>query len=134
MADWIDAAFVAAHADVKGVDPTGAALVNATAAAAAYVQDARPDLGWAVEGFAPSAAVKLGAAMLAWRLYQRRSAPLGVATSNTGEPVEILRTDPDIERLLGVGSAGRFVFGAPARGPRTVTVPTSALNDGTVPE
>lgn len=114
MADWIDAGYVAAHADVRGVDADSTPLANAVAAAAAYVEGARPDLDWTDDDFAPSPAIKLGTAMLAWRLYQRRAAPLGVTTSSTGEPVEILRDDPDIARLLGIGSqSGRFVFGAP---------------------
>lgn len=116
MADWIDAAFVAVHADVVGVDSASVPLVNAVAAAAAYVQDARADLGWSVEGFVPSAAVKLGTAMLAWRLYQRKDAPLGVVTTSSGDPAQILYEDPDISRLLGIGSQSRrFVFGAPTR-------------------
>ena len=113
---WIDAAYVAAHADVVGASPSEVPLGNATAAAAAYVQRVRADLPWDAAGWSVPADIKLGTAMLAWRLYERRAAPLGIATSSTGDPVEILREDPDIARLLGVGSAaGRFVFGAPSR-------------------
>ncbi|WP_375425988.1 hypothetical protein [uncultured Friedmanniella sp.] len=116
MVSWIDAAFVAAHADVDGVSATDVPLVNATAAASAYVEEARSDLDWSGEGFVPSPAVKLGTAMLAWRLYQRKDAPLGIITSPTGDPLSILFEDPDIARLLGVGSqSGRFVFGAPTQ-------------------
>ena len=115
-ADWIDAAFVAVHADVAGTSPVGVPLINATAAAAAYVQGrARGDLPWDSGGWSVPADVKLGTAMLAWRLYERRNAPLGITTSSTGDPIEILREDPDIARLLGTGPSGRFVFGAPTR-------------------
>lgn len=115
MADWLTPAFVAAHADVSGTPLAGAPLVNVCAAAQAYVRRVRDDLPWAQLGFGWSvpADVRLGAAMLAYRLYQRKAAPLGVTTSPSGDPVEILRSDPDIARLLGIEGSGRFVFGAP---------------------
>ena len=135
MAPWIDAAYVAAHADIDGVDSTSAPLVNATAAAVAYVQEARPDLGWAAEGYAPSAAIKLGTAMLAWRLYQRKDAPLGVVTSATGDPATLLYEDPDIARLLSIGAhSTRFVFGGPTtiETPVEVPVPSGDLDGGII--
>lgn len=115
MADWLTPAFVAAHVDVQGTPPGAASLVNVVAAARAYVERVREDLPWQRLGWGWNvpADVKLGAAMLAWRLYQRRAAPLGITTSTTGDPVEILRSDPDIARLLGIEGSGRFVFGAP---------------------
>ena len=124
MADWLTPAFVAAHVDVEGTPLTGPSLANVTAAASAYVQRIRDDLPWSLLGFGWKVPpdIKLGAAMLAWRLYQRRAAPLGITTSPTGDPVEILRSDPDIARLLGIEGSGRFVFGAP----RDPVAPTSS--------
>lgn len=113
MPGWCTPAGVVAHVDVKGVSASSVPLVNACAAAEAWVEGtARRDLAWTSEGFVPPADVKLGGLMLAWRWYQRRAAPLGVVTGPSGDPVEMLRNDPDIARLLGIGGNGRFVFGA----------------------
>lgn len=136
MADWLTPAFVAAHADVSGTPLGGASLVNVAAAAQAYVERVRSDLPWAQLGWGWSvpADVKLGAAMLAFRLYQRRAAPLGVTTNPSGDPVEILRSDPDIARLIGIEGSGRFVFGAPSRLEPAVTAETGGIgldDDGT---
>lgn len=115
MPGWLTAEAVAANAEVKGVTASSVPLQSATAAAETWVEGtARPDLAWSLPEFAVPADVKLGAMMLAWRWYQRRASPLGVVTAPTGDPVEILRNDPDISRLLGVagGTEGAFVFGA----------------------
>lgn len=115
MPGWLTSDSVAAHAEVKGVTGASVPLISAAAAAEAWVEGtARPDLPWATVGYEPAADVYLGALMLAWRWYQRRASPLGVVTAPTGDPVEILRNDPDISRLLGVagGAEGAFVFGA----------------------
>lgn len=89
------------------------ALKLAANAAAEYVEDLKPDefLG---QSFTPSARTLLGAAMLAHRWYSRRASPLGVAGYAEFGSAGILRYDPDIARLLGIGTeSGRFVFGAP---------------------
>lgn len=120
MPGWLTAEAVVAHVEVKGVLPSSASLVNACAAAEAWVEGtARPDLPWGDgPGYVPPADVKLGAMMLAWRLRERRSAPTGVVMTPAGAPAEFLRTDPDIARLLGV--KGRFRIGA-ARRPNVAT-------------
>jgi hypothetical protein len=115
MPGWLTAQAVADHAEVKGVTGASVPLTSASAAAETWVEGtARPDLDWSAVGFAVPADVKLGAVMLAWRWYQRRASPLGVVTAPSGDPVSILRNDPDIARLLGVasGSEGPFIFGA----------------------
>jgi hypothetical protein len=107
----------------QGSTTDDAALLMAANAAAEYVEELRPDLFLdpvPPEGplFVPSSRVFLAAAMLAHRWYSRRSSPLGVAGYGELGAAGILRYDPDIARLLGIGSeSGRFVFGAP-------TVPT----------
>ena len=118
MPGWLTAQAVADNAEVKGVTASSIPLQSAAAAAETWVEGtARPDLAWSTLGTAIPADVKLGAMMLAWRWYQRRASPLGVVTSPTGDPVEILRNDPDIARLLGVPDGteeaeGAFIFGA----------------------
>lgn len=61
--------------------------------------------------FEPTPSVVLGAAMLAWRTYKRRETPLGIVAAAEDTYAGILRNDPDIARYLGIGRAGRFVFG-----------------------
>lgn len=117
MPGWCTPTAVVGHVDVKGVSAAAVPLVNACAAAEAWVEGtARRDLPWATlvggQPYVPPADVRLGGLMLAWRWYQRRAAPLGVVTGPSGDPVEMLRNDPDIARLLGIGGNGRFVFGA----------------------
>jgi hypothetical protein len=51
--------------------------------------------------------------MLAHRWYSRRGSPLGVAGYAELGVAGILRFDPDIAKLLGLGTEGPFVFGAP---------------------
>lgn len=74
-----------------------------------------------VTEFEPTPAVVLGAAMLAWRTYNRRTTPLGVLGASENGYAGIVREDPDIARYLGIGAAGRFVFGG--YNPDTVTEP-----------
>lgn len=82
-----------------------------------WVEDQRKDLLVGDGGdpevftFTPTPQVVLGAAMLAWRTYQRRTTPLGVIGATEDGYSGILREDPDIARFLGVAAAGRFVFG-----------------------
>lgn len=119
MPGWLTAQAVADNAEVKGVTGASVPLQSAAAAAETWVEGtARPDLAWSAPEFSVPADVKLGAMLLAWRWYQRRASPLGVVIAPSGDPVEILRNDPDIARLLGVagGSEGAFVFGAVDRG------------------
>lgn len=73
--------------------------------------------------FVPPRNVKLGAAMLAFRFYSRRTSPLGVIGFTEDGAAGMLREDPDIAKLLGIGAHGRFVFGA---GPDLVVSEESA--------
>lgn len=97
--------------DVSGND----ALTSATAAAVAFVERQRADLhtGQAGTPFAATKDIEHGTAMLAARLYERRGSLLGVAPSAGYEAAgQILRYDPDIEQLLGIGKSRPFGFGA----------------------
>lgn len=62
--------------------------------------------------FAATSSVRLGAAMLTYRFYSRRTSPLGVIGFTEDGASGMLREDPDIAKLLGIGRHGRFVFGA----------------------
>lgn len=95
---------------------------TASASAPAWVADVEAARAW-VEGkrkdlfvgtpavFTPGADVKLGTAMLANRLYARRTSALGVSQNVEFGGSEILRQDPDIARLCGIGPEGAFVIG-----------------------
>jgi hypothetical protein len=116
---WLDPADVAAYAQYP--DDADSALVQATDAAAVYVAGVRPEFVVipTVEvpdpdpAYVPNDDVKLGAVMLAARWFQRRGTLLGVSGfSEFGGG--ILRHDPDIARLLGIGPHRAFVFGAPS--------------------
>lgn len=114
MPGWLKPAEVAAHVGVTNVTGDKVAMVNACAAVERWVEETgRPDIAWNMIGADVPADVKLGSIMLAWRWYQRRDASVfGGVTGPTGNTVYLLRDDPDIARLLGVGLDGGFTFGA----------------------
>lgn len=96
-------------------------LQQACNAVASYVEEIHPeefvddpDDPDDVPVYTPRASYLLGAIMFAARLGARRSTILGVAgyAELGGSP--ILRTDPDIARLLKLGGFRPFVFGAPS--------------------
>lgn len=115
---WLDADDVG---DVVGADLAGewdSTSMQAFAdGARSYVEERRRDL-FVPDGvdpdllvFAPTPAVRVGAAMLAYRLYARRTAPLGVIGFTEDGAAGIMREDPDIARMLGIGRHRGFVFG-----------------------
>lgn len=111
---WLEPADVAATSQIRDVEGNDA-LSAATDAARAYVERVRSDLltGQEDEPFNAGADIKHGAGMLAARLYERRGSLLGVAPSAGYEDAaSILRYDPDIERLLGIGRSRPFGFGS----------------------
>lgn len=111
MATWLDADL--AKAMVEGTAPTNSTAWAADVdAACAWVERRRPDLlVGAPAVFTPDAAVKLGTAMYALRLYTRRTSPLGVSQNTEWGGSDILRQDPDIAKLLGIGADGPPLFG-----------------------
>jgi hypothetical protein len=90
-----------------------------------WVEDKRKDLLVTntdeppVTTFAAPPRVVLGASMLVWRTYDRRRTPAGLLGSSEDGYAGVIRDDPDIARYLGIGSSGKFVFGA---SPRAETV------------
>lgn len=55
----------------------------------------------------PTADVRQGAVLLCARLWSRRGTPAGLASFAEFGATAILRLDPDVERLLGLGRYGR---------------------------
>lgn len=100
-------------------DPgTDGSLDQAVEATVAYVEGLEHLAGWFTDDdppvFEPPADVILGAVMLASRWHARRGTQLGtMGYSELGGIETILVQDPDIRRLLRLGPAGAFVFGAP---------------------
>lgn len=83
---------------------------GAVEAAADWVEGRRPDVTYTDAGTV-GASIRLGCARLAQRWYYRRTSPMGQAGFSEF-PAGILREDPDIPKLLGIGRKGRFTFGA----------------------
>lgn len=105
FAEWLIAAEFAAWLKVS-VDTDG--LEELRQEVASYVEDVRRDL-LSEDGstFAATPRIVLGAKMLGSRLWSRRSSPAGIASFAEFGPAVVLRYDPDIERLLGLGRYGR---------------------------
>ena len=96
---WLTAEDV--HAHVVGGSATLEQLEPYTAAAAAYVE-ARTTVTVAAARGDVDDDVRLGACILAARLYARRGTSLGLQGYD-GMAATILRQDPDVARLVGVG-------------------------------
>lgn len=127
MAVWLTPEAAALLCENGAVAADGA-WVGAVDAACAWVERKRPDLNVPQPDpdppvYTPDAAVKLGTAMLANRWYARRASPLGVAGYSEFGTSELLRHDPDIAKLLGLGADGPFRFGAGVRLPEEEAAP-----------
>jgi hypothetical protein len=111
---WLSYADAAALSDIADeVMPGGTAdeaWIGAVDAAAEWVQDKRPDVTY-TDPTTAGARIRLGTARLAQRWHARRTSPMGQA-GFTDFPAGILRHDPDIAALLGIGRRGKFHFGA----------------------
>lgn len=90
--------------------------IGAVEAAVDYVsgpEGKRRDL-WSVTEppvYQATASIRLGTAMLANRWYARRVSPLGTSQNVEFGGSDFLRQDPDIAKMLGLGSEGAFVVG-----------------------
>ncbi len=122
---WLDAAQVSGILGDLAADLDTPALQSACDAARDFVEDRRSDL-WVTAGdppvttYTPTPSVIHGAALYAFRLYHRRNNPLGILGTTDVGPAGILREDPDVARLLGIGRSRRFRFGG--RRPTVVEV------------
>jgi hypothetical protein len=109
---WITSADVAVTMGRSLAEGTPEDLDNARKAAAEFVEGRRRDLVWldATKTDVP-ADVWLGTVLLVNRYLARRGSPTGVAEFGDFGPAAVVRTDPDVERLLGLGRYGRPVIG-----------------------
>ncbi|MET9313824.1 hypothetical protein ABZX12_18585 [Kribbella sp. NPDC003505] len=111
MTTWLEPAEAKAlvSASANAEDP---AWIGDVAAAREYIEGRRPDLLVGTPAvFTAGAAVKLGTAMLAHRLWMRRTSPLGTSQNVEFGGSDFLRQDPDIAKLCGIGIEGKFVIG-----------------------
>lgn len=112
---WLSYADAAGLSDIAdevmspGPEPT-VAWAGAVDAAAEWVEGRRPDVTY-TDADTVGASIRLGTARLAQRWHARRTSPMGQA-GFSDFPAGILREDPDIAKLLGIGRKGRFRFGA----------------------
>ena len=116
---WLPSADALAWLDVVDAGDTLASVADwCRQASAAYCERQRPDLTTftvdtdgdgvadSVPVFNATPDVKLAGLIGAARLYARRSTPTGLASFGEFGASDILRLDPDVSRLLGVGRHG----------------------------
>jgi hypothetical protein len=111
---WLPMAEVRSHLGLAVDDPDPDGLELARKAAAAYVERVRPDRFGVVDGEDVATiddAILAGAVILTARLFARRQSPAGIASYGEFGPAQVLRLDPDVERLIGVGRYARPTFG-----------------------
>ncbi|GAA4075751.1 hypothetical protein ACFFOS_27660 [Nocardioides kongjuensis] len=118
MADtWLEPSTVTAVLGSVASDLPAGDLDGIVPGVRGWVEDKRKDLLVGDGGdpevftFTPTPQVVLGAAFLVWRTYDRRRSPVGIVGASEDGYAGIVRDDPDIARFLGIGAAGRFVFG-----------------------
>lgn len=110
---WLPLPEVLAWLQVDAADELAAVVDRVRKSAADYCEGQRPDLvvdvldvdGVTVIGQSFTATDKVVQAgiLAAARLYARRSSPAGLASYGEFGAAEVLRLDPDVSRLLGVG-------------------------------
>ena len=112
--DWLPADDVLAYLKVAAGSENAAAVLAARLAAVRLVERERGDLALdtlpdptAPETVAALGDVRAGALLLVGRLYARKGTPEGIATFGELGAAMILRSDPDIGMLLGIGRHGR---------------------------
>jgi hypothetical protein len=113
---WLDPSEAALLADIAGSVADDEDWVGAVTASREYVEEKRPELFTGtppvfVAG-AKTGLIKLGTALLSNRWYTRMRSPLGASQNVEFGGSDFLRQDPDVAKMLGIGIAGRFVFGA----------------------
>lgn len=109
MATWVTLAHLRADFTVPAGAVEDARLQAALDAAAAFVEGARTDQA---AGFAAGLVaddIRLGTVRLAARWYRRRLQE-GQPTTEFGVVGAVPYSDPDIDRLLGLGKHGRSVI------------------------
>lgn len=112
---WLPIAAVLEQTGVKAGSADEAGVDRRRVATAAFVERHRRDLaGVDLDGtptFTPTPDVVEGAILLAARLHARKGSPTGIASYGEFGPAAVLRFDPDIDRLLGIGRSVGPVIG-----------------------
>ncbi len=98
MADLLTVEAVRDQLGLADTSTAAAELTPVVAAVAALVRDYNDE----PEGEWPEN-LRLGAVMLAARIYRRRNSPAGVETMGELGPVYVSRNDPDLAQLLKIG-------------------------------
>jgi hypothetical protein len=99
MAEKLTGADVHAWLKSKDTPADAAELAMVVAATVDYV-DGLPVVRDSANPAVWSASVKLGAAMLAARLFRRRNSPAGIEGMTEAGTSYVARHDPDVSRLL----------------------------------
>jgi hypothetical protein len=111
MTEWLSAGQAAALTNTSAA-PDAVDWVAAVAASCEYVEGKRADLFIGTPGvFTPGPLIIYGTAMLSNRWYTRMRSPMGASQNVEFGGSEILRQDPDIAKMLGIGTEGKPVFG-----------------------
>jgi hypothetical protein len=110
MADWVTLAELRVDVTAPQGSVDDHRLRFCLDAAMACVEAARIDLAADFAAGTVPANVRLGTVRLAARWYRRRAFPEGQVTSELGVVGAIPYTDPDIDRLLGIGRFRRSVI------------------------
>lgn len=110
MADWVTLADVRTDVTAPAGQVDDARLQACLDAAKACVEAARTDLAASFTAATPPANVKLGTVRLAVRWYKRRVVPEGQNMSELGMLGGVPYSDPDIDRMLGVGKWRRSII------------------------
>lgn len=111
--DWLPAAAVLDHVGVQADAPAAASVERARLAAAAIVERNRPDLAAAFSADPPTVddAIVEGGVLLAARLHARKGSPAGIASYGEFGAAAVLRFDPDVAQLIGVGRYAKPAIG-----------------------
>ena len=111
MTEWLSAGQAVALTNISAA-PDAVDWVAAVAASCEYVEDKRKDLNIGTPPvFTPGPLIIYGTAMLSNRWYTRMRSPMGASQNVEFGGSEILRQDPDIAKMLGIGTEGKPVFG-----------------------
>ena len=106
-ADWLPLADVLAWLKLTEATENAARADLCRKAAAKAIERHRPELADLEPGAEADADVVEGAVLLTARLYARNGTPVGVATFGELGAATILRSDPDIAMLCGIGRFGK---------------------------
>lgn len=113
--DWLPAEDVLNHVGVEADAPAAASVERARLAAAVIVERNRPDLAAAFAGGDDAPAVDdaliEGGVLLAARLHARKGSPAGIASYGEFGAAAVLRFDPDVAQLIGVGRYAKPAVG-----------------------